>query len=180
MHTHDGKGTCNLEKTLVRSHSLLKLAATDLSSLKELVSILNHLYITLYRRITAQDKILVVRPPPPSALHHLRYLLFMYCKGQTAGCLLLLQDILGWGESDRGVSYTFGRDIVQEFLETHNLSLICRAHQVNSLVSGSGVPHHMQKFSLQFILLCSSLGPRGLRPGPAVCPLQYMKSRYRK
>lgn len=56
---------------------------------------------------------------------------------ETAGCMhcLLLQDILGWGESDRGVSYTFGRDIVQEFLETHNLSLICRAHQVNSLVS---------------------------------------------
>ena len=42
-----------------------------------------------------------------------------------------LQDILGWGESDRGVSYTFGRDVVQEFLEKHNLSLICRAHQVN-------------------------------------------------
>ena len=42
-----------------------------------------------------------------------------------------MQDILGWGESDRGVSYTFGRDIVQEFLETNNLSLICRAHQVS-------------------------------------------------
>ena len=45
---------------------------------------------------------------------------------------LLLQDILGWGESDRGVSYTFGRDVVQDFLEKHNLSLICRAHQVDS------------------------------------------------
>ena len=85
MHTHDGKGTCNLEKTLVWSHSLLKLAATDLSSLKELVSILNHLYITLYRRTTAQDKINVVRPPPPGALHPLQYLFFMYCKGKTAG-----------------------------------------------------------------------------------------------
>lgn len=40
------------------------------------------------------------------------------------------EDILGWGESDRGVSYTFGRDIVQEFMEINNLSLICRAHQV--------------------------------------------------
>ena len=40
------------------------------------------------------------------------------------------EDILGWGESDRGVSYTFGRDVVQEFMETNNLSLICRAHQV--------------------------------------------------
>ena len=117
------------------------------------------------------------------------YCVYKYCICTHSTCMLkllvvyyVLQDILGWGESDRGVSYTFGRDIVQEFLETHNLSLICRAHQVNSLVSGSAVPHHMQKFSLQFILLCSSLGPRGLRlhPGPAVCPLQYMKSRFCK
>ena len=42
----------------------------------------------------------------------------------------VFQDILGWGESDRGVSYTFGRDIVQEFVEGYQLSLICRAHQV--------------------------------------------------
>ena len=28
------------------------------------------------------------------------------------------------------MSYTFGRDIVQEFMETNKLSLICRAHQV--------------------------------------------------
>jgi len=36
----------------------------------------------------------------------------------------------GWGESDRGVSFTFGRDIVQKFLRKHELDLICRAHQV--------------------------------------------------
>ena len=29
-----------------------------------------------------------------------------------------------------GVSYTFGHDVVDEFLETHDLALICRAHQV--------------------------------------------------
>ena len=40
------------------------------------------------------------------------------------------QDILGWGENDRGVSYCFGRDVVQEFLQEHKLSLVCRAHQV--------------------------------------------------
>jgi serine/threonine-protein phosphatase PP1 catalytic subunit len=40
------------------------------------------------------------------------------------------EDIVGWGDSDRGVSYTFGRDVVKGFLEKHNLSLICRAHQV--------------------------------------------------
>ena len=43
---------------------------------------------------------------------------------------MIHQDILGWGESDRGVSYTFGRDIVQEFTEANKISLICRAHQV--------------------------------------------------
>lgn len=36
----------------------------------------------------------------------------------------------GWVESKRGVSYAFGPDIVEEFLEKHDLDLICRAHQV--------------------------------------------------
>ncbi|XP_031126469.1 serine/threonine-protein phosphatase PP1-like isoform X2 [Ipomoea triloba] len=36
----------------------------------------------------------------------------------------------GWGENDRGVSYTFGADKVAEFLRKHDLDLICRAHQV--------------------------------------------------
>jgi len=40
------------------------------------------------------------------------------------------QDITGWGENDRGVSYTFGRDVVYDFLRKHRLSLIARAHQV--------------------------------------------------
>jgi serine/threonine-protein phosphatase PP1 catalytic subunit len=39
-------------------------------------------------------------------------------------------DIPGWGESDRGVSCTFGADKVVEFLEKNDLDLICRAHQV--------------------------------------------------
>ena len=37
---------------------------------------------------------------------------------------------LGWGESDRGVSYKFGYDIVAKFLQKHNFHLICRGHQV--------------------------------------------------
>lgn len=108
-----------------------------------------------------------------------KYLCAQYMHAETTDCLLL-QDILGWGESDRGVSYTFGRDIVQEFLETHNLSLICRAHQVNSLVSDSAVPYHrISHCSLYcYVVYNDSLGPRGLRP--AVCPLHYMKSRYCK
>ncbi|OWF47994.1 serine/threonine-protein phosphatase PP1-beta-like [Mizuhopecten yessoensis] len=39
-------------------------------------------------------------------------------------------DITGWGENDRGVSFTFGGDVVDKFLERHNLSLIARGHQV--------------------------------------------------
>lgn len=40
------------------------------------------------------------------------------------------RDIKGWGENDRGVSFTFGPDKVSEFLKKHDLDLICRAHQV--------------------------------------------------
>jgi len=36
----------------------------------------------------------------------------------------------GWGENDRGVSYTFGKDVLQSFLNRHDLDLVCRAHQV--------------------------------------------------
>ena len=40
------------------------------------------------------------------------------------------QDVQGWGENDRGVSFTFGPDVVAKFLNRHDLDLICRAHQV--------------------------------------------------
>jgi len=40
------------------------------------------------------------------------------------------KDIQGWGENDRGVSFTFGSDVVSNFLKRHDLDLICRAHQV--------------------------------------------------
>ncbi|XP_069124190.1 uncharacterized protein [Argopecten irradians] len=39
-------------------------------------------------------------------------------------------DITGWGENDRGVSFTFGGDVVDKFLEKFNFSLIARGHQV--------------------------------------------------
>ena len=49
-------------------------------------------------------------------------------------CDLLWSDpdktIKGWSENDRGVSFTFGPDIVTHFLKKHDLDLICRAHQV--------------------------------------------------
>jgi diadenosine tetraphosphatase ApaH/serine/threonine PP2A family protein phosphatase len=40
------------------------------------------------------------------------------------------KDISGWSENDRGVSFTFGPDVVTRFLQKHDLDLICRAHQV--------------------------------------------------
>ncbi|BFI30375.1 protein MpPP1 [Marchantia polymorpha subsp. ruderalis] len=49
-------------------------------------------------------------------------------------CDLLWADpdkvVTGWGDNDRGVSYTFGYDVVTNFLQKHDLDLICRAHQV--------------------------------------------------
>lgn len=36
----------------------------------------------------------------------------------------------GWRENDRGVSFTFGADVVTAFLEKNDFDLFCRAHQV--------------------------------------------------
>ncbi|CAM2696339.1 unnamed protein product [Rotaria socialis] len=41
------------------------------------------------------------------------------------------KDALEWAENDRGVSFTFGADIVTRFLTRHDLDLICRGHQVS-------------------------------------------------
>jgi serine/threonine-protein phosphatase PP1 catalytic subunit len=40
------------------------------------------------------------------------------------------KDIAGWAESDRGISFIFGADVVTNFLKKMDLDLICRAHQV--------------------------------------------------
>ena len=40
------------------------------------------------------------------------------------------QEISGWGENDRGVSFTFGSDTVSQYLRRFDLDLVCRAHQV--------------------------------------------------
>lgn len=49
-------------------------------------------------------------------------------------CDLLWSDpdpgVVGWSESDRGVSCTFGPDAVAKFLDDNDLDLICRGHQV--------------------------------------------------
>ena len=40
------------------------------------------------------------------------------------------KDVQGWCENDRGVSFIFGPDVVQNFLRKQDLDLVCRAHQV--------------------------------------------------
>ncbi|KAL4352025.1 hypothetical protein GQ457_06G023700 [Hibiscus cannabinus] len=49
-------------------------------------------------------------------------------------CDLLWSDpnpnVEGWADSDRGISCTFGADVVTNFLEKNDLDLICRGHQV--------------------------------------------------
>jgi len=40
------------------------------------------------------------------------------------------KDMKGWMDSERGVSYVFGADVVENFLKKLDLDLICRAHQV--------------------------------------------------
>ncbi|KAM0949208.1 putative protein-serine/threonine phosphatase [Dioscorea sansibarensis] len=95
------------------------------------------------------------------------------------------REIRGWGENDRGVSYTFGADMVSEFLNKHDLDLICRAHQVvedgyeffadRQLVTIFSAPNYCGEFnnagalmSVDASLLCSFqiLKPyRGKPPG---------------
>ena len=46
----------------------------------------------------------------------------------------------GWGLNDRGVSFTFAADVVEKFLKSQDLDLICRAHQVFRF-SLAGITH---------------------------------------
>eukprot|EP00756_Hemistasia_phaeocysticola_P001768 Hpha_TRINITY_DN11231_c0_g1::TRINITY_DN11231_c0_g1_i1::g.167530::m.167530/K06269/PPP1C; serine/threonine-protein phosphatase PP1 catalytic subunit len=39
-------------------------------------------------------------------------------------------EIVGWGDGSRGVSYSFGPDVVEKFLRRHDFDLVVRAHQV--------------------------------------------------
>ena len=39
-------------------------------------------------------------------------------------------DGIGWQENERGVSFTFGCDVIEQFLQINNLDIIVRAHEV--------------------------------------------------
>jgi len=76
------------------------------------------------------------RAPPPECRSRLR--------GSPCCPPGLLCDILwsdpdkdanGWSENDRGVSYTFGQDVVAKFLQKNDFDLIVRAHQVRAAAS---------------------------------------------
>ncbi|KAH7828043.1 putative Serine/threonine-protein phosphatase [Monocercomonoides exilis] len=51
-------------------------------------------------------------------------------------CDLLWSDpdgeVVGWGENDRGVSFTFGMNVVTQFLARNDFDVLIRAHQVVS------------------------------------------------
>ena len=40
------------------------------------------------------------------------------------------KEVTDWGDNDRGVSFTFGEEIVRKFANKNEIDLICRAHQV--------------------------------------------------
>lgn len=61
---------------------------------------------------------------PPACTHPTR------CCFHTSPAVCAHTMACRWGENDRGVSFTFGPDVVAAFLKRHDLDLICRAHQV--------------------------------------------------
>ncbi|EER18022.1 protein phosphatase type 1, putative [Perkinsus marinus ATCC 50983] len=91
-------------------------------------------------------------------------------------CDLLWSDpepgISGWADNDRGVSFTFGGDVVQDFLEKFDFDLVVRAHQVvedgyeffaqRQMVTIFSAPHYCGEFdnagammSIRDDLMCS-------------------------
>lgn len=84
------------------------------------------------------------------------------------------QEPRGWEPSERGVSYMFGPDIIDRFLERFNLDLICRAHQVvedgyefyanRSLVTIFSAPNYCGEFDNAAAVFC--LSRVTLTPGP--------------
>ena len=108
-------------------------------------------------------------------------------------CDLLWSDpepsITGWAENDRGVSYTFGPDIVTNFLEKHDFDLVVRAHQVvedgyeffaqRQMVTIFSAPHYCGEFdnaaammTVRDDLMCSFqlLKPSINAPQPSIAP----------
>ncbi|KAI6186453.1 Metallophosphoesterase domain containing protein [Aphelenchoides besseyi] len=64
--------------------------------------------------------------------------------------------ILGWAPNDRGISFVFGQDVLQNFLQKMDLDLVVRAHQIvedgyeffgkRSLVTIFSAPNYCNEF----------------------------------
>lgn len=73
------------------------------------------------------------------------------------------KDQTGWAANDRGVSVTFGADMVENFLDMVNIDLICRAHQVvedgyeffadKSLVTLFSAPNYCGEFENSGVIM---------------------------
>ena len=63
-------------------------------------------------------------------INHIRRPTDVPDSGVTCDLLWSDPEMSGWAENDRGVSYTFGADVVGKFLTKHDFDLIVRAHQV--------------------------------------------------
>ena len=57
------------------------------------------------------------------------------------GCMNARHSLSGWGLSERGVSFTFGPDIIRKFLRKHDFDLLVRAHQVGTDAIAYTVAH---------------------------------------
>lgn len=92
------------------------------------------------------------------------------------------RDTIGWEDSDRGVSYMFGPDVVEQFLARYDLDLICRSHQVvqdgyeffgdRTLITVFSAPNYNGEFdnagaflSMDDELMCSFKVLKALKPG---------------
>ena len=75
-------------------------------------------------------------------------------------------DIEGFAQSDRGISFNFGSDVVSDFLQRNDLDLIVRAHQVvedgyeffanRQLVTVFSAPNYCGEFDNAGSVLCVS------------------------
>jgi len=72
------------------------------------------------------------------------------------------ENVNGWHPSERGTSFCYGPDIVDEFLNEHDFDLICRGHQVVS--KGYEFPFEPKKTVLTVFSApnyCEEFGNRG-------------------
>lgn len=74
------------------------------------------------------------------------------------------EPIVGFGDNDRGVSWTFGENVVEGIVQSFDLDLICRAHQVvdegyrffakRKLVTVFSAPNYCGEFNNYGAFLC--------------------------